>query len=366
MNFKRKWLSLSASLAAVIVPTTAAVSCENKPIENPGSTQHQARNVYVVLDGLSKNGKDSFSDLATQAATAYYGVKPKVLIPKSSSPEDLKSEYAKVPAGSIIIGSGFPHIAAIDKYPDEIKNKDFVLVDGAVANEKVSSISFKIEEAAYIAGYSLAKYALTPEGFDKLRGNDGQVVISAFGGENKEQVTGFMGGFKNGFEAALAKERSDNPSNLKLPFVSFFTFKTKDEHFTGSFLAGEAKDLIKKFDDNSVDILLSVAGDQTKDVVDANLLAVGVDSPQEKTFGSKVLFSILKDIKSAVQKALTEIEKSPNTHHYISGTLIPENPSSSLIGVSNGLKEVKDIYDELIKDKDIVNEAVTQNPEFVV
>lgn len=364
MNSKRKWLSLSMSLATAIVPITAVISCENKPTDNHLSTI--PRNVYVVLDGLGKNGKDSFSDLATQAATTYYGIKPTVLIPKSSSPEDLKLEYAKVPTGSIIIGSGYSHIAAIEKYPTEIKDKDFVLVDGAVTNEKVSSISFKIEEAAYLAGYSLAKYALTPKGFDRLKGNDGQVLISAFGGEDKNQVTGFMGGFKNGFEAALLKERNDNPSNLLLPFVSFFTFKTKEEHFSGSFTAGNAQALIKKFSDNGVDILLSVAGDQTQDVVDANLLAVGVDSPQEKDFGPNVLFSILKDIKSAVLRALTEIENSPNTHHYISGILVSDNPSSSLIGVSNGLQEVKDIYDGLITNKDIVLEAITQNPEFVV
>lgn len=359
MNSKRKWLSVSASLAATIIPTVAAVSCEDNQSTTP-------RKVYVVLDGLGKNVKDSFSDLATQAATSYYGIKPTILIPKSSSPEDLKTEYAKVPTGSIIIGSGFPHIAAIEKYPTEIKDKDFVLVDGAVTNEKVSSISFKIEEVAYLAGYSLAKYTLTPKGFDRLKGNDGQVVISAFGGEDKTQVTGFMGGFKNGFEAALSKERIDNPSNLLLPFVSFFTFKTKEEHFTGSFTAGGAQELIKKFNDHSVDILLSVAGDQTKDVVDANLLAVGVDSPQEKIFGSNVLFSILKDIKSAVQKALTEIEKFPNTHHYISGTINKDNPANSLIGVSNGLQEVKDIYDKLFTDKDVVLAAITQNSEFVV
>lgn len=357
MNSKRKWLLLPTTLITTLAPVAAVIGCKSHSAENSNLVLHPSKSVYAVLDGLGQNGKDSFSDLASQAAIEYFGNRPNVLIPKSSSASDIKSEYSKVPTGSIILASGYSHIDAIDKNPKSIEGKNLILIDGSVLNEKVLSIKFEVEEAAYLAGYSLAEYVLKPEGFNALKGDDDQVVVSTFGGDNIEQVTGFMAGFKNGFNAALTSEKN----NILRNKISFFTFKNEGEHFSGSFQAGGAKPLIDKFKVNKVDVVLAVAGDQTKDVIDGGMKAIGVDSPQESLFGSNVIFSILKDIKSAVKDALIHLSSNPKDHYYISGNLL-----NHLVGISSGTQAIKDIYDDLSKDKEVVLEATVQGTKFAV
>lgn len=272
--------------------------------------------------------------------------------------------YAKADQNSVIVAPGYLHIEPLVHSAEEIANKSIVLLDGSDHKSNIISVEFKVEQAAFLAGYAFAEYSSTDTGFSELVGADKKVSVSTFGGKNIPTVTGFMAGFRDGFKKALTdiKATTDYAKGdfKNVDNVLFYEFGTKAEHFSDGFAAGGGKTVVEKLKTAGVDVILPVAGPQTLDVLTADLKAIGVDTAQESQYttqhnNAKVLFSILKDLRGSTKRALNVIAGNSNATQedknlFKFGETVYGDLDNGLVGVSavddtSNNKDVRDLYD---------------------
>jgi basic membrane protein A and related proteins len=201
----------------------------------------------------------------------------------------------------LIVAVGFAFSEAIkpaegegiaDEYPDQ----KFAVVDGFAADaDNITNLTFKEEEGSFLVG---AAAGLKTE----------SDTIGFLGGQ---QGTGLIEKFQAGFEAGVAEV---NPqAEVLVEYIGDSTAAFNDP------TKGEA--LSSKMFDQGADIIYHAAGASGaglfKAAVEANALAIGVDSDQSLTASPEqqelILTSMLKRVDTAVYDTIQQVTEGEFT-----------------------------------------------------
>jgi len=185
------------------------------------------------------------------------------------------------------------------------------------------SIEFDVSKSGFKAGYLASLYLMTI--------NDANPKVGTWGGGNFPGVTSFMRGFVAG-----VKYYNDNKEERN-PKVEIVKFNDDADYTNTGFDNGGGTTRADYLIDNGADVILPVAGGQTKDLIDAikrsqrkdEVKIVGVDTDQSVTYSEdKNLFltSITKNLRKAVYEGYKEIT-SDSTE--IPGTYAPTDQDST-------------------------------------
>ncbi len=173
-------------------------------------------------------------------------------------------------------------------------NNPFCEKEGPFDN--VQGLTFKTDQAAFLAGYLAA--GMTKTG-----------TVGTFGGANIPTVTIFM----NGFAAGILKFNQDNGGHVKL---LGWNPATQDGTFTGNFTnKDQGRTIAQQFINSGADIILPVAGPVGLGAAQAakqagNVMMIGVDTDQfvsAPEFGSLWLTSVAKHIDVAVLASIKDV-----------------------------------------------------------
>ncbi|MCE4048248.1 MULTISPECIES: BMP family protein [Bacillaceae] len=193
----------------------------------------------------------------------------------------------------LVYGIGFMMEGAIDEIAKQQTDAHFAIVDAVVDEPNVASITFKEQEAGFLAGVAAGKATKTNK-------------IGFIGGVESEVITRFEAGFEAGVKEA-------NPD------------ATIDSQYAGAFDKPEVgKTIASKMYSSDVDVIFHASGGtgaglftearelKEKDPSRA-IWAIGVDSDQasEGVVGDHniVLTSALKGVSAAVQDISTKAQE---------------------------------------------------------
>lgn len=266
MNFKKVVsLVLAASVFAVPASMLSKVDAKTTKIK-----------VGMVTDtgGL---GDKSFNDLANKGLNKFdikNGQKHVVL--QSTKQEDYEPNL-KAMAGKVDLtfGIGFMLQDAITKIAKQNPNKKFAIVDGVVNAKNVASITFKENEAGYLAGIAAGKTTKTKK-------------IGFIGGMQIPAVQRYEIGFKAGVKAV----------NPKAKVISKYANSFTD--------ADKGKTLAITEHQQGADVIFAAAGGTGlglfKAATEKHFWAIGVDQDQSNLAKKNTLCSAVKKVDSAVLK----------------------------------------------------------------
>ncbi|WP_117169045.1 BMP family lipoprotein [Paraliobacillus sediminis] len=173
----------------------------------------------------------------------------------------------------LIIGLGYMVQEDLEIVAQEYPDQQFILIDSVSELENVTSVTFKVDQASYLAGIVSAHTTTTDH-------------IGFIGGEDVPLIQNFY----NGFEAGA---KSVNP-DIEI-----------DKAYAGTY--GDDKlgaSLAKEMIDQDADILFAAAGftgvGVLKEAQDQNIYAVGVDTDQFFHAEGAVITSVMKNIDRAI------------------------------------------------------------------
>lgn len=168
----------------------------------------------------------------------------------------------------LIWGVGFTMEQAIKETAQMYPEINFVIFDGVVEEENVMSLTFKKEEAAFLAGVTAA-----------LESKNSAVAF--LGGKNNHEIKRYQLGFETGVQAV------NNDIKLLNRYIGSFN------DFS------QAKKITKELADQGVDIIFYAAGPASKGIIEAAL---------EKNI--KLISLDAADIELAPNNILTVIQKN--------------------------------------------------------
>lgn len=267
MNFKKVVsLVLAASIFAVPASIVGKVDAKTTKIK-----------VGMVTDtgGL---GDKSFNDLANKGLNTFdkkNGAKHVVL--QSTKQEDYEPNLkAMVQRGEdLTFGIGFMLADSMTKVAKQNPNKKFAIVDAVVDAKNVASITFKENEAGFLAGIAAAKTTKTKK-------------IGFIGGMEIPAVQRYEIGFKAGIKAI----------NPKIKVISKYA-----NSFTDS---DKGKTIAITEHQQGADVIFGCAGATGlglfKAASEKNFWAIGVDQDQSNLAKKNTLCSAVKKVDSAVLK----------------------------------------------------------------
>ncbi|UUD37283.1 Purine nucleoside receptor A [Mycoplasmopsis californica] len=344
-KFKKIMLGSLATVSGVVAVT--ATSCGGpKYTEEELQAQKIVDNVYLVTDGGSVSDK-SFNEQGKNALEYILTGTGLNTLNNINSP--LKVDAEDIAKGYItadnkenvefVIAPGFNHITAMGKFFKNHKdtNLKFILVDGvhnpmdfsakppvavwdAQHEKNVAGITFNTNESAFFVGVYAAKYLVEIM-------KDDTPMVSAWGGGNFPGVTDFITGFINGVkyynETLLPEFKKTTPSAKA---VKFALSSNRTEQFNSGFEPkGKGEGIAKALIGAGADIIMPVAGSQTKNLLDeiakssdevkGRVKVIGVDTDQKLAFGDKsqyFLTSVEKNLKDAIIKVYTKLLKEAN------------------------------------------------------
>ena len=193
----------------------------------------------------------------------------------------------------VVVAAGFMQGAALATVASEFPDVKFVFIDGnpILADEEsgemmenVAGITFREEQAGYLAGY-----AVVMEGYTKLG------FCGGGAGENPACCR-FGYGFVQGAEAAAAEK------NVKVEMKYSWLYGTS---FSPS---AELQTMVNGWYTNGTEVVFSCGGNMCQSVFAAastnNGKVVGVDVDQSGQSGT-VITSAMKGLREAVQEVLT-------------------------------------------------------------
>jgi basic membrane protein A and related proteins len=189
----------------------------------------------------------------------------------------------------IVVAVGFAFSEGIDEIAGDYPDVNFAVVDGFAAEaENVSNLTFKEQEGSFLVGAAAA-----------LKSETG--TIGFLGGQ---QGTGLIERFEAGYVAGAKEVRPD--IEVLTEYIGDSTAAFNDP------TKGEA--LSAKMYDGGADVVYHAAGGSGaglfKAAVEANKLAIGVDSDQSLTASAEqrklILTSMLKRVDTAVHDAIQQ------------------------------------------------------------
>nr|WP_246280425.1 BMP family ABC transporter substrate-binding protein [Nocardioides daedukensis] len=218
---------------------------------------------------------------------------------------------------------GFKLAAATLKSAKANPDVDYAIVDSTYIDESgkntapanVKGLSFKTDEAAFLAGYLGASQSKTGK-------------VGTFGGMNIPTVTIFM----NGFAKGVAKYNEDNDANVQV--IGWDEAKQKGS-FTNDFeTQSKGQSVAKTLIRQGADVVMPVAGPAglggLKAVKDAGVMGIWVDTDgcvSAAEYCDVLLSSVVKAMDVAVQQAITDSAEDKFTNEVYEGTLANEGVS---------------------------------------
>jgi len=203
---------------------------------------------------------------------------------KTKSDKDYQAKLAELSQGKreliITIGPGaVPAVLEAAKKNSKVKYicLDASLEDPIPAN--VLAVSYKVEEAAFLAGYLAGKTTKTH-------------VVGFISGDNKENSLAYYYGFKAGLRSA------DSSCELMKGIAGTFTNKSRLEEMT------------ERMVDSKADIVFHVAGSAGKGMINVmdkyGRYAIGADVDQNYLAPRSVITSVIKDNGSVIAELIGE------------------------------------------------------------
>ena len=392
MKFKKLFLGVSTG-ALALAPTIAVIACgaskndgtitlnsnifeARAKVDSPLNLNGKLKDWKSILavDGPGSNVNDkSFNESAyagmlessiTSIIKLYNDGTANSSDPSSTKPGEKTNKsftqmYRALNPKTLIVATGFLHVAPLNSDLTSINGKAVILIDGDVKAANIASVTYKSHQSGFMAGYMSGIYL--NKKYETFK--DGGLKVGTFGGMNIEGVTPFMMGFQNGIKYFNAN-KGEYKHN-----IDFIDNGGKADYFSGNFNSGQGKTIAENLIGKGADLIFPVAGPQTLDVVEklkeaknTKTKIVGVDVAQEKDPALKdyVVFSALKKIKESVMKMIQIINgnKSSTDPGYNSfegfGGVTIGDIDNGLVGVSEGLTsntEAKASYDETIKQE---------------
>lgn len=201
---------------------------------------------------------------------------------------------------NLILGVGYSIAQDLENAAHDYPNKKFVVVDNAYQNapSNLTSLTFKVSEASFLAGYIAAETSKTGK-------------LGFVGGTNVKIINDFLRGFEAG--ANYSKKLT---APIAVKYVDSFTDTSKAKL--------TALNMYRK----GYDVVMQAAGGAGDGVIEAakeqNKWVVGVDRDQSYLAPDNVLTSVVKRVDKAVYFDIQQMIK---------------NPSKPLVSHNLGLKE---------------------------
>ena len=304
MKISRRNFLAVAGAAAAAAALTACGGSSASSTSTASSAAASSSAASGAADGAEKIAKvaltcdtgtiddESFNQACWAAVSSYMGDNCQYYIPDSdASDEDRETmiRQAVNDGADVIVCVGYLYGASLawaaEQYPD-IKFIAIDVTQGDIGTDSIPAncycITFKEEQAGYLAGYAIAK--------------DGKTKLGFLGGMAVPAVIRYGYGYVQGAEAAAAEK------NVKVEMN--YTWKY-GESFQPS---AELQTLASGWYKNGTEVIFSCGGsifDSITAAASANDAAViGVDVDQSYT-SDTVITSALKGIGEAAQQALT-------------------------------------------------------------
>ena len=240
--------------------------------------------VVTDVGGLNDHGFNHLAYTGMLAAEKQLGIHAKVL-PSNSSADYVPNLTSLAREGyNLVIATGFNFETPLAQVAKEFPNTKFAIIDDVVADvdkgklKNVEGLSFKEEQAGYLAGY-LAGLVSKAKGYKE---------ISSVSGQNYPSVTNYVGGYQQGAAAADPGIKTVNA------FSYDFANQSKCQTIAQNQISAGAK------------IVFQVAGGcglgALQAAKKAGLYGIGVDADQS-FLGSYILTSAEKRVDTAVLDA---------------------------------------------------------------
>jgi basic membrane protein A len=251
-----------------------------------GSSSKSSFKLGVVTDvgGLNDHGFNHLAYEGMLDAQKQLGIKTEVL-PSNSSSDYIPNLTALAREGyNLVIATGFNFETPLAQVAKEFPKTEFAIIDDTASDvdkgalKNVEGLSFKEEQAGYLAGY-LAGLVSKAKGYKQ---------ISSVSGENYPSVTNYVGGYQQGAAAADPGIKTVNA------FSDDFADQSKCQTIAQNQISAGAK------------IVFQVAGGCGLGALEAakkaGLYGIGVDADQS-FLGSYILTSAEKRVDTAVLDA---------------------------------------------------------------
>ncbi|WP_303922965.1 BMP family protein [Ureaplasma parvum] len=234
----------------------------------------------------------------------------------------------------------YSHSGAIKDYfgsNSDKKDLSAVLIDdkfsGTVGKDRVASISYRVDQAAFLTGIAAAYYLNANQ---KTFATDGKLTWGGYVGQHFTSTSTFIQGFKFGVQWAneklknkKVKQAENNEEKEWINVEQVFATNYQSGDFSPT--SDKAKAIVNQLVSNNVDLILPVAGPQIDYATTAAaesskpIVVVGVDTEQElddntnkarisennKSLanGKTIIFSIVKRVDLAIKAALENASK---------------------------------------------------------
>lgn len=304
----------------LILSVVAFVSCK------AGNVAPQSKNMVAMVTDVGGVNDQSFNQSAWEGLT---------LLSKEVSGTEVRyyesktdADYAPfiqnaVDTSAVLIwGIGYKLAPAIQEASKNFPDQKFAIIDYAFEPTlpNVSGVIFRVEEAAYLAGYLAAKVSKTKK-------------IGFIGGFETPIIDHFEYGFRAG---VLASD----------PSVEVFT------QYAASYSdSDKGKSIAQTMADNGIDLIFPVAGDVGNGAIELvrerGLYAIGVDRDQSYLAPDHMITSVLK----RVDKATDSVSRGVLTGVF--------NPGNVELGLSDDAVGLASINPKIVQDKSLLSTLET-------
>ena len=287
-----------------------------------GGAKSSDQTITMVTDVGGVNDQ-SFNQSAWEGLEALAKVNPRVKVNYFES----KTQADYVPYlqnavddhAALIWGVGDKLGPAVQSVSELYPDNKFAIVDFSFDPPlpNVSAVLFRVEEAAYLAGYLAAKVTKTKK-------------IGFIGGFETPIIDNFEYGFRAGVHAAD-------------PSVQVFT------QYTASFTdSDKGKSIAQTMAEAGIDIIFPVTGDAGNGAIELarerNLYVIGVDRDQSYLAPQNMITSVLKRVDKATENISSQ---------FLSGEFLPGTRVLGLIDHAVGLAPVNR---DIVTDKALLSE----------
>ncbi len=263
-------------IIAIVVVIAAIVAYF---ILKPGNVAPGQGGPAVIYDLGGKFDK-SFNEAAYNGAERWKketgGTYHDIEIQAEAQREQALRKFAEAGYSPIVL-TGFSYVDIVKKVAPDFPKTHFVQIDDVADLPNVRSVTYKSQDASYLAGVLAAKTSKTGK-------------VGFVGGMDIPLIHSFFCGYREGFMAT-------NPQGQVFENYTGTTAAAWDDPTT----AGE---LAKKDFDSGADIVYAAAGGSGLGVItaakDAGKMSIGVDSNQNYLAPGSVLTSVLKRVDNTV------------------------------------------------------------------
>jgi basic membrane protein A len=279
-------LVLALALAACGSSSSSSSTSSSGGSGSSSTATKSSFKLGVVTDvgGLNDHGFNHLAYEGMLSAEKQLGIQAKVL-PSNSSADYIPNLTSLARQGyNLVIATGFNFETPLAQVAKQFPDTKFAIIDDVAADvdkgalKNVEGLSFKEEQAGYLAGY-LAGLVSKAKGYSE---------ISSVSGQDYPSVTNYVGGYQQGAAAADPSIKTVNA------FSDDFADQSKCQTIAQNQISAGAK------------IVFQVAGGcglgALQAAKKANLMGIGVDADQS-FLGSYILTSAEKRVDTAVLDA---------------------------------------------------------------